>query len=107
MTVRTQREACIMTDDQPESRYDQLGIPGLLRMARKAYGGSVTAAFAEGGFDDVPRNGAYVLARVYEDSSCFGRLIRELGISKQATSQLVDTMTMRGYLERTPDAEDR
>jgi DNA-binding MarR family transcriptional regulator len=96
-----------MTADDGESFYDRMGIPGLLRMARKAYGNAVRDAFAESGFDDVPRNGAYVLARVYGDSSCFAALIRELGISKQATSQLIDTMVMRGYLERTPDSEDR
>jgi DNA-binding MarR family transcriptional regulator len=96
-----------MTQESRESLYLDLGMPGLLRMARKAYGNAVRAAFAAAGFEDVPRNGAYVLARVWEDSSSFARLTRELGISKQATSQLIDTMAVRGYLERTPDAEDR
>ncbi len=87
--------------------YLRMGLPGLLRASRKAYGGAIRQAFADAGFDDLPRNGAYVLARVYEDDSPFNRLSRELGISKQAVSQLIDTMVMRGYLERTPDAEDR
>jgi DNA-binding MarR family transcriptional regulator len=82
------------------------GIPGLLRAARKAYGNAVTEAFASAGFDDVPRNGAYVLARVYDNAS-LAELTRELGISKQAVSQLIDTMVMRGYLDRTADSEDR
>jgi DNA-binding MarR family transcriptional regulator len=30
-----------------------------------------------------------------------------LGITKQAVSQLIDTMVMRGYLERLVDPEDR
>jgi DNA-binding MarR family transcriptional regulator len=90
-----------------QDRYDAMGIPGLLRRARKAYGNVVTQAFADAGFDDVPRNGAYVLARVYGDSSASADLARDLGISKQAVSQLIDTMVMRGYLARTPDSEDR
>jgi DNA-binding MarR family transcriptional regulator len=90
-----------------QTRYDRMGIPGLLRGARRAYGNVVHQAFAEAGFDDMPRNGAYVLARVYGDSSAFADLTRDLGISKQAVSQLIDTMVMRGYLERTPDTEDR
>ncbi len=90
-----------------QDRYDAMGIPGLLRRARKAYGNVVTQAFADAGFDDVPRNGAYVLARVYGDSSASAHLARDLGISKQAVSQLIDTMVMRGYLARTPDSEDR
>jgi DNA-binding MarR family transcriptional regulator len=89
------------------SIYDQLGFPGLLRAGRKAYGSAVRLAFADAGFDDVPRNGAYVLARVYSDESPFTRLARELGISKQAVSQLIDTLVTRGYLDRSPDAEDR
>jgi DNA-binding MarR family transcriptional regulator len=90
-----------------QTGYERMGIPGLLRGARRAYGTVVRQAFADAGFDDMPRNGAYVLARVYDDGSAFAGLTRELGISKQAVSQLIDTMVMRGYLERTPDTEDR
>ena len=96
-----------VTDMTGQDRYDAMGIPGLLRRARKAYGNVVTQAFADAGFDDVPRNGAYVLGRVYSDSSASADLARDLGISKQAVSQLIDTMVMRGYLARTPDSEDR
>jgi DNA-binding MarR family transcriptional regulator len=95
------------TATEPSSPYDRLGLPGMLRAARKAYSNAIRHAFADAGFDDVPRNGAYVLARVHEDDAAFARLVRELGISKQAVSQLIDTMVMRGYLERSPDAEDR
>jgi DNA-binding MarR family transcriptional regulator len=90
-----------------ESRFAAMGIPGLLRAARGAYGDAVRAAFTEAGFDDIPRNGAYVLARTYDNTSPLTDLTRELGISKQAVSQLIDTMVMRGYLERTVDTEDR
>ena len=96
-----------MTDRESGSRYDTLGIPGLLRRARKAYGNLISEAFADAGFDDMPRHGAYVLARVYGDSSASADLARDLSISKQAVSQLIDTMVMRGYLARTPDDEDR
>lgn len=89
------------------SDHDRMGFPGLLRAARRAYGNAIRIAFEDAGFEDVPRNGAYVLARVYEDEAPFGRLSRELGISKQAVSQLTDTMVMRGYLERSPDSTDR
>jgi DNA-binding MarR family transcriptional regulator len=34
-------------------------------------------------------------------------LTRALGISKQAVSQLADTMVAPGYIERKPDADDR
>jgi DNA-binding MarR family transcriptional regulator len=92
---------------EADAIYQQLGIPGLLRLARRAYGNAVRAALAESGFDDMPRNGAYLLARVYDGRYAVADLIRGLGISKQAVSQLVDTMVTRGYIERKPDAEDR
>ena len=87
--------------------YPELGIPGLLRLARRPYRNAVAAALAEAGFDDVPRNGAYLLARVHDGRYAVAELTRGLGISKQAVSQLVDTMVTRGYIERKPDAEDR
>jgi DNA-binding MarR family transcriptional regulator len=89
------------------SVYQQLGVPGLLRGARMAYRNAVRAGFAESGFDDMPRNGAYLLARVYDGRYAAADLTRGLGISKQAVSQLVDTMVTRGYIERKPDADDR
>jgi DNA-binding MarR family transcriptional regulator len=36
-----------------------------------------------------------------------GRLVKELRVSKQAAGQLVDTLVLRGYLERSVNAEDR
>jgi DNA-binding MarR family transcriptional regulator len=94
-------------DAEPAREYVRMGLPGLLRAARRAYGTAIRIAFTDAGFADMPRNGAYVLARVYDDEAPFGRLSRELGISKQAVSQLIDTMVMRGYLERTADSADR
>jgi DNA-binding MarR family transcriptional regulator len=93
-----------MTDG---NQYEEMGIPGLIRGARLAYGTAVREAFLDAGFDDIPRNGAFVLARVYDGSSESSALTRALVISKQAVSQLIDTMVMRGYLERTPDPDDR
>jgi DNA-binding MarR family transcriptional regulator len=35
------------------------------------------------------------------------QLVRELGVSKQAASQLIDTLVVRGYLTREVDSSDR
>jgi DNA-binding MarR family transcriptional regulator len=91
--------------DQPAA--DEVGLPGLLRAARAAYRHAVSEAFAEAGFDDIPRNGAYVLARTYDNTAQLTAMTRELAISKQAVSQLIDTMVMRGYLQRVADTDDR
>jgi len=95
----------VMTASPPD--LDDAGLPALLRGARRAYRDAIRAAYADAGFDDMPRNGAFLLARVYDGRTAVGDLARELGISKQAVSQLIDTMVMRGYLQRSPAAEDR
>jgi DNA-binding MarR family transcriptional regulator len=89
--------------------FDEVVMPALLRHARVTYGVAMRKALAEAGFDDVPKNGLYVIGglALESDDIPLGQLIKELRVSKQAAGQLVDTLVLRGYLERTPDGEDR
>jgi hypothetical protein len=82
-------------------------MPALLRAARRSYGQSVGASLAAAGLDDVPRNGAFVLGGMANHSGSAGDLIRELGVSKQAGRHLIDTLVIRGYLERQVNPDDR
>jgi DNA-binding MarR family transcriptional regulator len=82
-------------------------VPSLLRRARRAYARAVTEELAGAGFDDVPRNGAYVLAASARQGAQLGHIIRELAVSKQAAGQLIDTLVSRGYLDRSVDPQDR
>lgn len=86
---------------------DQVVIPALLRAARGSYGRAIDRRLGSAGFDDLPRNGAYVLGGMVNHGGSAGGLVRQLGISKQAASQLIDTLVVRGYLEREVNAEDR
>src|SRR5262249_28677767 len=86
---------------------DDIVIPALLRAARGAYGHAIRKALSDGGFDDVPPNGAFVLGGMANHGVTAGDLIRQLGVSKQATSQLIDTLVLRGYLEREVNPDDR
>jgi len=88
---------------------DDVVIPALLRHARNTYGVAMRRALADAGYDDVPRNGLYVIGGLAQgaDGVPLGQLVRELRISKQNAGQLVDTLVMRGYLEREVDAQDR
>ncbi|HTJ03578.1 MAG TPA: MarR family transcriptional regulator [Methylovirgula sp.] len=89
--------------------YETAVIPALLRHARTAYGGAMNAALIEAGCDDIPKNGHYVIGGLAMGAGGvpLGRLAEELGVTKQAAGQLVDTLVLRGYLNRTVDPEDR
>jgi DNA-binding MarR family transcriptional regulator len=89
--------------------YDTVVIPALLRHARTAYGAAMRKALAEIDCDDIPKNGMYVLGGLAMGAGGvpLGQLVKELGVSKQAAGQLVDTLVLRGYLDRSTDAEDR
>jgi DNA-binding MarR family transcriptional regulator len=96
-----------MTEEKPW--YDTIVLPALLRHARTVYGRAMRRALAEAGCDDVPKNGLYVIGGLALGAGGvpLSVLVRDLDVSKQAAGQLVDTLVLRGYLERTPDLEDR
>ena len=96
-----------MADQKPV--VPELSMPALLRHARTTYGAAMRKALEDAGYDDVPKNGLYVIGGLAMDLDevPLGQLIRELRISKQAAGQLVDALVMRGYLERTMDPKDR
>ena len=85
----------------------EIPIPALLRAARGAYGVAVRERLAAGGFDDLPGNGPYVIGGMVARGGTAGDLVRQLGVSKQAASQLIDALVLRGYLERSADPDDR
>jgi DNA-binding MarR family transcriptional regulator len=87
--------------------YDDVSMPALLRAARTTYGSAIRAALEETGCADVPRNGIFVIGAIARTGSPLGEVIAALGVSKQAAGQLVDTLVLRGYLDRAPDPDDR
>jgi DNA-binding MarR family transcriptional regulator len=84
-------------------------MPALLRHARTTYGAAMRAALDAAGYEDVPRNGLYVIGGLALEAGAvpLAVLIRQLRVSKQAAGQLVDALVVRGYLERAADAHDR
>jgi DNA-binding MarR family transcriptional regulator len=81
-------------------------IPALLRAARGSYGHAIRKGLAAAGFDDVPRNGPHILGGLVNHGGSASNLVRELGVSKQAASQLIDALVARGYLKRHTDPQD-
>jgi DNA-binding MarR family transcriptional regulator len=91
-----------------DPRFDpEAVLPILLRPGRGAYGLFVRDALTEQGFGDMPANGGYVLGLIETEGSQLSDVISNMGVSKQTASQLVDTLVLRGYLERSVDPDDR
>ncbi|HXW81109.1 MAG TPA: MarR family transcriptional regulator [Acidimicrobiales bacterium] len=86
---------------------DTVVIPALLRAARGSYGQAVTVSLHEAGFDDVPRNGPFVLGGMANRGWSASDMVTALEVTKQAASQLIDTLVVRGYLTREVNPEDR
>src|SRR5574337_1754261 len=89
--------------------YEQVTTPALLRHARTTYGTAMRRALAQAGYDDIPKNGLYLIGGMaFQDGDVpLGNLVRDLRVSKQAAGQLVDTLVTRGYLQRAVDEQDR
>jgi DNA-binding MarR family transcriptional regulator len=92
--------------------YEDVPLPQLMREARDVYQDAVREALATAGFDDIPRNTVFVLARLDHRSadpafSTQADVVASLGLSKQMASQLIDTLVLREYLERRNDPLDR
>lgn len=92
--------------------HEDVPLPKLMREARNVYRHAVIAALGGVACDDVPRNGAIVLADLNEGRSdpkfsSQADVVTSLGLSKQAASQLIDTLVLRQYLERRNDPVDR
>jgi DNA-binding MarR family transcriptional regulator len=86
---------------------DEIAIPALLRAARGAYAQAIRSRLAGAGFGDMPSSGPFVLGGMANRGGTAGDLVRALRVSKQAAGQLIDSLVLRGYLERRPDPDDR
>ncbi|HSZ41440.1 MAG TPA: MarR family transcriptional regulator [Trebonia sp.] len=86
---------------------DDVSIPALLRGARGSYARTIAAYLAEAGCDDLPRNGPFVIGGMASHRASAVDMIRGLGVTRQAASQLIDTLVVRGYLSREVNPDDR
>ena len=91
-------------DDTDRLNY---ATPTLMRAARGAYAQSIRAQLHAIGVDDLPRNGAFILAGIDPSGGPRQDLPTGLGVSKQAVSQVIEALVNRGYLIRSPDPSDR
>jgi DNA-binding MarR family transcriptional regulator len=91
----------------PPSTPDGEELLALLVRARGGYGNTIAEHLAAAGFDDLPRNGPFVLGGMAGSGRPAVDIIRSLGVTRQAASQLIDTLVLRGYLSREINPADR
>lgn len=78
----------------------------VLRLASQLVDG-IQQGLAERGFTDVRPVHGFAFARLSGAPATTAQLAEHLGITKQATSELVQYLVEHGYLARTPDPNDR
>jgi DNA-binding MarR family transcriptional regulator len=113
MTDEARHEAAVgpaAGNEGNEAWYEDLVLPVLLGAGRMTYGRAIREGYAEAGFDDIPKLGPRLLGGIRRFGGSVGSvssIARDFGITKQAASKLVDTLVIRGYVERGVDPEDR
>jgi len=92
----------------PPARNPQ-ALSWLLRRAVRRYASPVSEALVAGGFGDLPQRGVWAVSALAQAGpGLSGRdLVTRMGISKQAISQLMETLVTLGYVARQAAANDR
>ncbi len=82
-------------------------LPWLLRRTSHRYRIAISDSLSKRGLEELPQPGYWALMILSRGDSDAGKLINELGVSKQAVSRLVDTLVTQGFVDRRPNALDR
>jgi DNA-binding MarR family transcriptional regulator len=82
-------------------------LPWMLRRVNQRYRTAAQARLTESGLGDLPQPGYWALTVLSRGDTEAGRLMEEMGVSKQAVSKLVDILVAAGFVERRANDEDR
>jgi DNA-binding MarR family transcriptional regulator len=89
--------------------HDPQALSWLLRRVVRRYAAPVAEALAGAGYADLPQRGVWAVSALAQSKpGLSGRdLVTRMGISKQAVSQLVESLVALGYVARRPASDDR
>jgi DNA-binding MarR family transcriptional regulator len=82
-------------------------IVWLLRRTTRRFGAAVRHGLDEAGHGRLPQQGFWAVSALAERDYTAGQLVARLQITKQAVSQLVETLVELDYVKRRPDPTDR
>jgi DNA-binding MarR family transcriptional regulator len=88
---------------------DPQALSWLLRRAVRRYAAPVAEALGGAGLGDLSQRGVWAISALAQSKpGLSGRdLVTRMGISKQAISQLVESLVTMGYVVRRPAPDDR
>jgi DNA-binding MarR family transcriptional regulator len=89
-----------------EHWYEGLAIPYLMRLARGSYGDRSRARLAEAGFDDLPRNAGWIVTELVDGPRPVSSIVEGLLMGAAGAGGMIDTLVVRGYLERRVASEE-
>jgi DNA-binding MarR family transcriptional regulator len=78
---------------------------GLLAASRALVDG-ISAGVRARGFDDLRPAHGFAFARLAPAGATITQLAEHLDVTRQAAAQLVDELTVKGYVERRPHPDD-
>ncbi|WP_280382558.1 MarR family winged helix-turn-helix transcriptional regulator [Nocardia wallacei] len=81
-------------------------LPTLLLAAAADVTDALRAGVAAAGFADVRPAHGFAFARMAAGGATVGEIAAHLGVTKQAASQLVEDLVLRGYAQRNPHPHD-
>jgi DNA-binding HxlR family transcriptional regulator len=87
--------------------YDDVPLSALMRAAQTAYVSAVERAQSAIGCDDLPSSGSFIISAMNWSNASLDAVLHWMGVSKQAVSQSVDLLVVRGYLSRAQNPRDR
>jgi DNA-binding MarR family transcriptional regulator len=94
----------------PAGEVGELGPTGLvwlLRQATRRFGVAVRRDLDEAGHTQLPQQGFWAVSALAERDQTAGQLVDRMQITKQAVSQLLETLVDLGYVERHRVPGDR
>jgi DNA-binding MarR family transcriptional regulator len=82
-------------------------LPWLLRRVNQRYRAAIRDRLAECGFPEVPQPGYWAIMLLAGGGTDAGDLMRDMVVSKQAVSKVVEALVGAGFVVREPHESDR
>ncbi|MFG1807255.1 MarR family winged helix-turn-helix transcriptional regulator [Streptomyces sp. NPDC049040] len=85
---------------------DAMSLTAALLSATGSLVQDIHTGVAAHGFDDIRPTHGFVFTRLAPDGATVTQIATHLGFTRQAASQIVDELELKGYVERRPHPDD-